>query len=553
MLRVIVFLVLVGLIAAGAAWLADQPGDVAITWHGLQIETSVAVAAVAILAVIAVAILLWSIARALWRSPDFISMLLRDRRGIRGYQAISRGLVAIGAGDADAARKYARAANRIAPGDALVLLLSAQTAQLAGDPDAAERAFRAMTTRPETKLLGLRGLFIEAQRRSDFAAARAYAEEAAKTAPALGWAGQAVLELRCVAHDWEGALTALESNAKHGLLKPANYRRQRAVLITARAQAIAESDRDQARTLALEAVKLAPTLVPAAALAGRRLAESGELRKASRILERAWRANPHPDLAETYANLRFGDSARDRLARVETLAQRAPGHIESALALAQAALDALEFEKARAALRPMLGEPTRRVALMMARIEQREHGDLGRAREWIARAVHAARDPGWTADGIVSETWLPVSPATGRLDAFEWRVPLAELAHAGPVLEERSLMASMVEAAPTPPVELEPEPEPQPEPEAQPSVSEPAATAAQPAPAAPTEEESVEPAPKPKAPRARRKTAAPTSDRTPEPIIPLVHAPDDPGPATETEEPHELPHALGWLSRPVAR
>ena len=65
------------------------------------------------------------------------------------------------------------------------------------------------------------------------------------------------------------------------------------------------------------------------------------LRGASRIIERAWKANPHPDLAETYANIRFGDSARDRLARVETLAPKAPGDTESALAVAKAAFEAV--------------------------------------------------------------------------------------------------------------------------------------------------------------------------------------------------------------------
>src|SRR5271167_3441076 len=123
MIRVVIYLLIVAAVAAGEAWLADQPGSVTITWLGYETNIPVWVAANALLAAIIVGMVILSILRALWRSPDFISMLLRDRRGIRGYQAISRGLVAIGAGDADAARKYARAANRVAPGDALVLLL----------------------------------------------------------------------------------------------------------------------------------------------------------------------------------------------------------------------------------------------------------------------------------------------------------------------------------------------------------------------------------------------------------------------------------------------
>ena len=49
-------------------------------------------------------------------------------------------------------------------------------------------------------------------------------------------------------------------------LEKADYRRKRAVLLTARAQALEDIDRDTARALVLEAVKLAPDLVPAAAL-----------------------------------------------------------------------------------------------------------------------------------------------------------------------------------------------------------------------------------------------------------------------------------------------
>ena len=32
------------------------------------------------------------------------------------------------------------------------------------------------------------------------------------------------------------------------------------------------------------------------------------------------------------------------------------------------------------------------------------------------------RDPAWTADGVVSERWAAISPVTGALDAFQWRV-----------------------------------------------------------------------------------------------------------------------------------
>ena len=234
------------------------------------------------------------------------------------------------------------------------------------------------------------------------------------------------------------------------------------MLLTARALAAedgmrrrhrgARAGRDRAQALALEAVKLAPDLVPAAELAGRLLGEAGEMRKASRIIEAAWRANPHPDLADAYAHLRPGDSARERLARVESLAGKAPGDAEGALAVARAALDAQEFAVAREALVPLLEMPTQRVAALMAELEQQE-GDEGRAREWMARALNARRDPAWTADGFVSDRWLPVSPVTGRLDAFEWRDPLAGVDHTGATIDaEQRALLDAPRAPPAPPL-----------------------------------------------------------------------------------------------------
>ncbi|MGA9000378.1 MAG: heme biosynthesis HemY N-terminal domain-containing protein, partial [Pseudolabrys sp.] len=167
MIRVVLFLASVAAIAAGVAWIADRPGNVAITWMGYQIETSVMVAALAVVALALVVMLLWSIVRAILHSPEQVSLFFRHRRAVKGYLAVSRGLIAIGAGDLRVARKAADEAARLSPGDPLALLLTAQSAQMAGDRSAAEQAFREMTRHEETKLLGLRGLYIEAQRRND--------------------------------------------------------------------------------------------------------------------------------------------------------------------------------------------------------------------------------------------------------------------------------------------------------------------------------------------------------------------------------------------------
>src|ERR1700730_12582723 len=474
MIRIILFLVLIALAATGAAWVAEQPGDVVLFWGNLKISTTLPRFVLGLGIVIVAVMMLWAILRGLWRTPQRIRKGRRERRHARGRHAITQGLLAIGHGDSSAARLYADVARRHAADDPLALLLHAQSAQLDGDREGARTAFRAMTERADTRLLGLRGLFIEAQRADDPVSAVMIAEEAQKLAPASTWASQAVLGFRCAKGDWSGALAILENNLTSGLIDKVAYRRQRGVLLTARALELENVDRDLSRDSVTEAVKLAPTLVPAAVLASKYESEAHQVRRSMRIVEAAWLAQPHPDLADAYAHVKLGDSARQRLVRVETLAAKAPGHIEGALALARAAIDASEFARAREALAPFAATPTQRVALLMAEIERTEHGDSGRARAWTLRAVRALHDPVWTADGYVSDRWRPVSPLTGRLDAFQWQTPVASLpSDKGGTIESSPFEEAML--APPAPRRVEPPRE---------VLSEPAAPPVEPAPVA---------------------------------------------------------------------
>lgn len=339
MIRVLVFFAVVTLVALGATWMADHPGTVLVTFAGRDYQFSTLFGAVTILVLAVVLAVAWGLIRFVFNIPAVLSVTSRNKRRNRGLRALSRGLVAIGAGDAASARRHATEAGRLLHKEPMAMLLTAQAAQLGGDREAAQDAFTAMVDHDETRTLGLRGLHMEAIRRGDPAAAYHFASEAQKIA-ALPWAGQAVLQYRAAQNDWAGALEALERNAAGRLIDRPTANRQRAVLQTAVALDCEEKAADQALRLARDALRVAPTLVPAAALAGRLLARKGDLRKAAKAVEAAFAATPHPDLAAAYVNARPGDSAIDRLSRAESLARQAPGQPESRLMVARAALEA---------------------------------------------------------------------------------------------------------------------------------------------------------------------------------------------------------------------
>jgi HemY protein len=539
MFRIILFLVLIALAAAGAAWVADQPGDVVISWGVWRASPSVPVFVLVLGLTIVAVVFAWSLLRGLWGAPKRMRRRRHEKRQARGRQAITHGLLAIGQGDGHAARRHADIAKRLTTDDPLALLLHAQSAQLDGDRAGAHRAFQAMAERSDTRLLGLRGLFIEAQRSDDPVAAVTIAEEALKLSPASTWASQAVLGFRCAQSDWTGALKILDNNFASGLIDRAAFRRQRGVLLTARALELETQDRDLSRDSVTEAIKLAPTLVPAAVLASRFQSEAHQTRRAMKIIETAWLAQPHPDLADAYAHVKLGDSARQRLVRVETLASKAPGHIEGALAIARAAIDAAEFTRAREALALFTADSTQRVAMLMAEIERTEHGDSGRARAWTLRAVRALHDPVWTADGYVSDRWRPVSPVTGRIDAFQWQTPLAALpSDRASTIETEILRETVLAPPPAMPKPVVPVPvEVTPSAPAQDLAVEPEVPA-QPEPvadAAPEPAEAPPPLPKPApAPpplfRDRSDIASAVKPAVAIPaVIPIVRPPDDPG------------------------
>lgn len=425
MVRLFLFLGVVVVIATGLAWLADRPGNLVINWQGYLIETSVFRAVVLLALLIGLVLFAWSLLRNLWGGPAALGSFLNRRRQKRGLDALSSGMIAIGAGDRATATRYAIQARKSLPNEPLTHLLRAQAAQLSGDRATARRIYEAMLGSPDTEQLGLRGLFLEAEREGETEAAKQFAERAVHLNAALSWPVDALFDLQCKGADWAGALDTLAIARKNGQIEKASATRRRAVLLTAQSQATEDGDPERALAWALEAHSLAPNLVPAAAIAGRLLASRGNTPRATKVIQTTWQKSPHPDLATAYAYARLGDSPRDRLDRVKKLAALNPYSLESPIAVAVSAIEAKDYDSARQALEPLLeNRLTQRVCTLMAKIEGEQHGDKGRVREWLARAVNAQRDPAWTADGVVSDNWAPVSPVTGALDAFQWRVPV---------------------------------------------------------------------------------------------------------------------------------
>lgn len=456
MLRLILFLALASVLAVAAVWLAEQPGSVTLRWGEYEVVTSVGVSVLLLLAfglAMAALVEVWRWLRGL---PRRVRKNREHRREVRGYEAISRGLLAAAGGDRAAAQWHSRQAAKLAPDRPGALLLAAQTAQLAGEDADAARTFRAMLDVPETELLGLRGLLAQTLRAGDRAEALELARRAHKLSPRTPWVLQTLFELLVRERRWAEAQGVLDGLGREKLLDEPVLRRRRAILL----HMLAEQEREEGRAVeglavARRAVKLAPDLAPVALAASRLASLAGKTREARKLLETAWRVAPHPDLAAAWIALHPAENPTRAYERLRTLEKLRADSPQTQLTLGEAATAAHRFDDGRKHLeRALTLGPTASTYRALASLEEAaEQPD--KAQDWRGRIAEAAPDRAWVCDdtGEVMPSWSPFG-SSGAFDVVHWSEPprLTRL-----IAYDRSLSTLVEGEAPAPaPPRLQP-------------------------------------------------------------------------------------------------
>lgn len=432
MLRILGYIVVIGLLVAGAVWLADRPGHVMIDWLGYRLEASTGVLLVALFVSVVSILVIVRLWDAIWHAPRRMMRARAERRRNAGYRALSKGMVAVAAGDAAEARRQARTAHGMLGEPPLTLLLAAQAAQLNGDDTAAQKYFTAMLDRPEMRFLGLRGLLNQALARGDHEAALDYARRAQQERPDAAWPAQALIGMQVRLGQWSDAAGTINQAIGQKLIEKPTARRQLAALFLEEARELAASEPTRALELTRSALKRRPDLVPAIALEASLLQKLGRSREARKLIEQAWAGSqpgPHSVLAASYAALEPDEQPLERARRFETLAAKAPQNRESRLVVAETAMAAGLWGPARTALEPVVrdeersGTPSERVCRLMASLEEGEHGDNIAARRWLSTAARGALDPGWScsACGTSLSDWHARCPQCDAFDRVEWR------------------------------------------------------------------------------------------------------------------------------------
>jgi HemY protein len=339
-------------------------------------------------------------------------------------------MMALASGEGRAAMDKARKAERLLRRPELTNLITAQAAEITGDKRKAEEVYKRLLQDDSTRFVGVRGLMKQKLEDGQTETALKLAETAFALKPRHVETSDILLKLQADSEDWKGARSTLNAKLKHGTLPRDVHRRRDAVLALSEAKALLSEDSAiSEREDFIEANRLSPDLIPAAAMAARSYIAKGKPRFAMRILKKAWEAQPHPDLAAAYAEIEPKETPQDRIKRFQALVKPTPDHPETKMLMAELQIAAEDFPAARTALGDLWEtDPTARALTILAAIEKGEGAADDIVKGWLARAVNAPRGPQWVCDNChnIHGEWVPVCGNCGALDSLSWVSPSAD-------------------------------------------------------------------------------------------------------------------------------
>ena len=434
LLKVILFLAVIGLLTYGAGQLLNADGAIRVAFADTEFTLGPLMAAIAAISLI-VAVwvilkllgLLWALLRFLNGDDTAVSRYFSRNRERKGLNALADAMLALASGEGKEAQSKAEKAEKYLDRPDLTNLLIAQGAEMTGDRSRAEDVYKRLVQDERTRFVGVRGLMKQQLETGNTETALALAERAFGLKPKHEETQDILLKLQAANHDWVGARKTLGAKLKHGALPRDVHKRRDAVLALSEARDVTDEKASvHARETAIEANRLSPDLIPAAVMAARGYMRNNQERYATRILKKAWDAQPHPDLAAAFAEIQPNEEPAQRIRRFSTLTRLKPDHPETRMLLAELHIANEDFPAARRALGDLAtAHPTARSVTIMAAIERGEGAEDAVVRGWLTRALTVPRGPQWVCDNChtIHGEWEPVCGNCGAFDTLSWTEP----------------------------------------------------------------------------------------------------------------------------------
>lgn len=422
MIRWLIFIGVIASLYFGRQWLLDHPGEVNVSWLGLDITLHVALLGFALLvfslAIGYLSVLLWR--AATWQSRR--RQRKQHRTFKRGLEHLTRGVTALAMGDEDIAEEALKKARLAMPNEPLPQLLTAQMLQRQGKHTDAQAQFRALMHHPSTAGLATRKLIEQHLARHEWREAMRLTEEARKESPRDAWLTQTMIDLSAREGDTAQMLALSEGWQWQSPLTKEERHRYSAL---AHYMAAAQSDNERKKEQSLRhAVGYAPDFLPAIVDFATLLISQKSNSRARKWLLEAWKTKPSPLLIPPIIDSISNVEGRSQQRLLKPFLRGEMTGTHHMLAAKQAML-INDLGRARTELEQAVRtEETKEAVLLLADLETKLRNNQA-ANSWTSRAVDAPLGQTWVCHdcGELHETWVAHCNACGHFDSLRYERP----------------------------------------------------------------------------------------------------------------------------------
>ena len=431
------FIKIVALIAL-LGWVITLSGETDIEILEYNIKAPTNILLLILLGSILILFFTYKIIKGIFSIPQVISKTREESRHQKGYNALTRGLVAVAAGDSKQATYFARRAQNLLPNfkehdnggaKALHLLLEAQSARLRGEDAVAQNRFETLMLDKDAGFLGIRGLLKTAMDNGNYRLALEHAEHASKLYPNQTWVLQTLYDLQIKNKRWDDVLKTAHKMKKTKTIETDKIQSDEVAIHLMRFDDALNEGYDKIALNHLKAAyKIDDNFVPTITRYAEYYIAIGKPKKAASFIKKTWSKNPHPDLGKIWDKLAPSAEKTDtkRLQWYKKLVDINPADANSHILAARAAIDLSLWGEARAYLiTAQKIMPSAQIFRLLATIEQNSSHNEESIHDLMEKAASALPDKVWICaqTGMIYEEWTAIATPHDSFNTVIWQYP----------------------------------------------------------------------------------------------------------------------------------
>ena len=355
---------------------------------------------------------------------------------------IVKAMSSITSGLMNEARYQLSELRKIIGDDAIVDILMLKIYKGEKNFDKMEHLSQKLMQNENIQLVGMKAALEAQLEKKEFTEALKTVNQAFEVRQDLYWVISSAFLLRAKNNDWLGALEVLNAGIEKNITPPQKAARLKAIALYELAkQAREEKDKTKFFKFITQSLQENSRLVPAALdLADYYLKNDRQIRKAEKVLDSIWNANPTYEVAQAYLDLFPKDTKAEKIQRMEKLAlanNKRPSL--NNLILAELYINAKKYAKSKTECNLFLlkNPATQRIAAILDKLEEKPKkqaksntsivSTIKSHLENFGKSENIANYPKdfqWVCAncGHTSDNWQAICPQCGEIGRNYWHL-----------------------------------------------------------------------------------------------------------------------------------